>query len=135
MKSLVLLFVLMLSTVAFCQQRPEELATESAQHWLEMVDSGNYAASWDQAAPVFKNAVSKEQWARAMQNTRVPLGKVLSRTVKSAVYTTSLPGVPDGHYVVIQFESSFEYKKSAIETVTLSQGEDGQWQVSGYFIR
>ncbi len=48
---------------------------------------------------------------------------------------TSLPGAPDGQYVVIQYESSFEHKKSAIETVTPSQGADGHWRVSGYFIK
>jgi hypothetical protein len=68
--------------------------------------------------------------------TRAPLGKLISRSVKSAAYKTSLPGMPDGKYVVIQYETAFEHKKSAIETVTPSLGEDGrQWRVSGYFIR
>jgi hypothetical protein len=70
-----------------------------------------------------------------LQASRAPLGKLISRNIKSAVYKTSLPGAPDGQYVVIQFESSFEHKKSAIETVTPSLGDDGQWRASGYFIR
>jgi hypothetical protein len=49
-----------------------------------------------------------------LEATRTPLGKIISRTVKSAVYTTNLPGAPDGQYVVIQYESSFEHKKAAI---------------------
>jgi hypothetical protein len=36
---------------------------------------------------------------------------------------------------VIQYESSFEHKASAIETVTPMLGDDGQWRVSGYYIR
>ncbi|MGB3565135.1 MAG: DUF4019 domain-containing protein, partial [Thermoanaerobaculia bacterium] len=64
-----------------------------------------------------------------------PLGKVLSRKVKSKQYATSLPGAPDGEYVVIQFETSFENKTTAIETVTPMKDEDGKWRVSGYFIR
>jgi hypothetical protein len=70
-----------------------------------------------------------------LQATRAPLGKAAARTLKSAAYKTSLPGAPDGHYVVIQYQSSFEHKRSAIETVTPSLGDDGQWRVSGYFIR
>jgi hypothetical protein len=70
-----------------------------------------------------------------LKATRAPLGKVISRKVKSAVYKTSLPGAPDGKYVVIQYESSFEHKASAIETVTPMLGDDGQWRVSGYYIR
>jgi hypothetical protein len=137
MKSLltVLLFILILSATSLCQNKAEKAATDSATHWLSEVDGGHYEESWDMAAPAFKNVVSKDQWVQMLQATRAPLGKVASRVVKSAVYTTSLPGAPDGQYVVIQFESSFEHKKAAIETVTPSLGEDGERRVSGYFIR
>jgi Protein of unknown function (DUF4019) len=137
MKSIftVLLFILTLSTTSLCQETPEMAATESANRWLSLVDVGHYASSWDVAAPVFKSAVSQNQWAKMLQASRAPLGKILSRTVKSAIYANSLPGAPDGRYVVIQYESSFEHKKSAIETVTSSQGDDGRWRVSGYFIK
>jgi hypothetical protein len=131
----ILLFVLIVNAASFCEDGPEKAATESANHWLSLVDGEDYAASWDAAAPLFKSAVSKDQWANMLQASRAPLGKLISRNIKSAVYKTSLPGAPDGQYVVIQFESSFEHKKSAIETVTPSLGDDGQWRASGYFIR
>jgi Protein of unknown function (DUF4019) len=138
MKSLltILLFILTLSATSLGEDKAaEQAATESANHWLAMVDGRDYPASWEAAAPVFKSAVSREQWARMLQSTRAPLGAVISRSVKSAVYTTTLPGAPDGRYVVIRYESSFEHKKSAIETVTPALSEDGRWKVSGYFIR
>ena len=136
MKSLltVLLIILALNSTSFCQDKVK-VATEAADHWLRLVDAGDYGASWDEAAPVFKHAVAKNQWAKTLEGTRAPLGNVIFRRVKSAVYATSLPGAPDGQYVVIQYESSFEHKKSAIETVTPSLGDDGQWRVSGYYIR
>lgn len=131
----VLLFILTLSTTSPGAEGAEKAATKAANYWLSLIDGGSYAASWDVAAPVFKGAVQKAQWAKMLENTRAPLGKVVSRSVKSAVYTTSLPGAPDGQYVVIRYETSFEHKKSAIETVTPSLGDDGQWRISGYFIR
>jgi hypothetical protein len=60
---------------------------------------------------------------------------VISRKLKTKVYKTSLPGAPDGQYVVIQFETSFQNKKSAIETVTPMFEKDGRWKVSGYYIK
>ncbi len=48
---------------------------------------------------------------------------------------TSLPGAPDGEYVVIQIQTSFENKKSAVETITPMLDKDGRWRVSGYQIR
>jgi len=45
----------------------------------------------------------------------------------------SLPGTPDGEYVIIQFQSQFMNKEQAVETISLSKNS-GQWQPLGYFI-
>jgi Protein of unknown function (DUF4019) len=127
--------VLIISGVTFAQAAPEKAAEDSASQWLALVDAGDYAASWDTAAELFKNAVSKEQWTEKIKVARGPFGKLNSRKLKSAAYKTSLPGAPDGQYVVIQYDSSFEHKQSAVETITPMMDKDGQWRVSGYFIR
>ncbi len=133
----VLLFTLLLgvSVAAEAQQTPEQLAQQSADAWLALVDSGKYADSWQEASQLFKAAVTKEEWRSKLQATRGPFGKLLSRNLKSAKYTKTLPGAPDGEYVVIQYESSFEHKQAAVETVTPMLDKDGTWRVSGYFIR
>ena len=113
----------------------EQPALASAEKWLAAVDGGRYAESWQEAAAYFKNAVSKGQFEQSMKAVRKPLGRLVSRTVRSTVYRTSLPGVPDGKYVVIEFETAFANKASAIETVTPMLEKDGKWRVSGYFIK
>lgn len=57
------------------------------------------------------------------------------REVASAKFTTTLPGAPDGEYVVIQFSTSFDNKQSATEMVVPMKEPDGTWHVSGYYIR
>ncbi len=123
------------SAAAQPQQKPEQLAQQSSDAWLALVDSGKYADSWNEASQLFKAAVTKEQWQSALHSTREPLGKLISRKVKSASYTKTMPGAPDGEYVMIQYESSFEHKQSATETVTPMLDKDGKWRVSGYFIK
>ncbi|MBN1999657.1 DUF4019 domain-containing protein [candidate division KSB1 bacterium] len=113
----------------------EKAAVTAAKTWLSLVDDEKYPESWDEAAQFFKGAVKKEQWIQLMQTGRKPFGKNISREIKSQNYCTSLPGAPDGEYVVIQFKASFENKKSAIETITPMLDKDGQWRVSGYFIK
>ena len=113
----------------------EKAAVAAAKDWLSLVDEEKYAESWDAAAQYFKGAVQKEQWTQAMQSGRKPFGKNISRELKSARYRTAMPGAPDGEYVVIQFKASFENKKSAMETVTPMLDKDGQWRVSGYFMK
>jgi hypothetical protein len=48
---------------------------------------------------------------------------------------TEMPGAPDGKYVVMQFDTSFEAKKTTIETVTFKLEKDGQWKSAGYYIK
>jgi hypothetical protein len=110
-------------------------AVSSAEKWLRMIDEEKYAESWKDAAELFRNAVSQQQWEQSLQAVRKPLGKLLKRTIKSKTYMTSLPGAPDGEYVVIEFATSFERKKAAVETVTPMMDKDGKWRVSGYYIK
>ena len=113
----------------------EKAAVAAAETWVALVDQGKYAESWMEAAAYFKNAVKQERWEQAAQAVRKPLGKLVSRKVKTSAYKTALPGAPDGEYVVITFEASFENKKAALETVTPMMDKDGKWRVSGYFIK
>jgi hypothetical protein len=115
--------------------RPEDLAQTAAESWLKLTDAGDAAASWDQAAKLFKDAVTREQWAQALAGVRPPLGRVVSRKLASRQYSEKVPGAPDGKYVSIQYETVFEKKPSAVETITPMLDPDGVWRVSGYFIR
>ncbi len=110
-------------------------AKRAAQAWLEIVDGGDYAASWAASASLFRRAVGKERWVQQLNGVRAPLGNMEARTVRSARYATQLPGAPDGEYVVIQYDTRFSNKRSTIETVTPMKDPDGQWRVSGYYIR
>ena len=141
MKTLLVFSVLISFAVMACSQKPsankakEDAAVAAAESWLKLVDAGQFDQSWDDAATVFRTAVTKPDWARMLQGVRTPLGKLISRSLKSSHYTTSVPGAPDGEYVVIRFETSFENKKEAVETVTPSLDKGGMWRVSGYFIK
>ena len=125
----------LLATAAEKHDEAEKKAVESAEAWLALVDQSKYGEAWDTASELLKNAVSKEDFGKSLAAARKPLGKVKSREVKSKQYATSLPGAPDGEYVVIQFKTAFENKKSAVETITPMLDKDTKWRVSGYFIK
>lgn len=114
---------------------PEAAAQSAALTWLGLVDAGSYAQSWSSASSLFRERVSESQWQSAAASTRAPLGALKSRTLRSATFKSTLPGAPDGQYVVLQFDSSFEHKASVVETITPVLDTDGKWHVSGYYIR
>ena len=124
----------LVGAIAMAQDK-NEAAKKSAESWLAVVDKGDYAASYDEAASIFKLAITKEDWLQKVRAARSPLGKMISRKLKRMQYETTLPGAPDGEYVVVQYDTSFENKRSAVETITPTLDKDGQWRVSGYFIR
>ena len=115
--------------------RGELVAVDSARRWLGFIDDGDYGKSWEEAAEVFKNAATKGGWKNMAKMVREPLGKVISRQVMTKMPTKTVPGGPDGEYVIIQFKTSFENKNDAIETVTPMLDKDGIWRVTGYYIR
>ncbi len=117
------------------QPAADPAATKAAQSWLALVDAGRYAESWKQAAALFKEKVTAAQWEEAVRSARSPLGKLESRKLASAQFARTLPGAPDGEYVVIRYETAFEKKKAAVETVTPMKDKDGVWRVAGYFIQ
>jgi len=110
-------------------------AVAVAEAWLALVDDVKYGEGYETSADYLKNVVGKDEFVKSLNAARKPLGKLISREVKSTNYLTSLPGAPDGEYVVIQFKTSLENKKSTIETITPMLGKDGKWRVSGYFIK
>lgn len=132
----VLIASLMLSLSCFAQnEAKEKAALQAAMQWLAEVDSGNYTQSWQDSAPAFKVIVTQQKWEDILKAKREPLGRVLSRNLASAEYTTKLPGISEGEYVVLKFNTNFENKKQAVETVTPMVVKGGQWKVSSYFIR
>jgi len=135
--SIILLLLLFgISHQAVLASQDKERTSEAvAKAWLLLVDEGKYSESWNETATYFKGAVTMDSWMKSMQSFRQPLGKVKSRKLMSKKYTKTLPGAPDGEYVVIQYRSSFENMKSALETITPMLDKDGKWKVSGYYIK
>jgi hypothetical protein len=133
--ALIILCILFSMNSLKANEVAEKAAATAAGAWVSLVDGGDYAESWNQAAGFFKNAVTKEQWQQSLKAVRAPLGKMVARKLKSKQYTKTLPGAPDGEFVVIQYETTFKNKKSAIETVTPMLDKDGKWRVSGYYIK
>lgn len=108
---------------------------EAAVAWLDLLDSGQYGASWDQAAVALQRAVPRPAWEARMRAVRAPLGAVLARRLKLASYTEALPEVAIGQSVVLEYETRFENRVSAVETVTPIKDAWGMWKVGAYSIR
>jgi hypothetical protein len=135
-KNLVFLFtgicILACIQVVYSKDPVDQTALYTSLGWLNLVDKCDYSSSWEKAAKYLQTAVSKERWQQSLTAFRKPLGRVIARELESAENTEVLLGAPDGEYIVVQYESSFEKKESAIETLALVRDKDLEWRVTGY---
>jgi predicted Ser/Thr protein kinase len=106
----------------------------TTQAWLGGIDREGYATAWRDASEILRSAITEEKFSAAMLAVRAPLGKANIRRLRSATPLTQLPGVPDGRYILLQFETSFDSAPAAIETVTFVRDPDGKWRAAGYYI-
>tara|TARA_B100000963_G_scaffold340821_1_gene339845 strand:+ start:339 stop:746 length:408 start_codon:yes stop_codon:yes gene_type:complete len=135
MKQIILL-IFFIPIILFSQNKIEEKkAIKTANLWLSQVDNENYDNSWENSGNYFQENIQKDRWIATLKASRKPLGKLISRNNDSIDYHKSLPGVADGNYYIIQFKVTYENKKEAKETISLSKNEKGRWEVVGFFIK
>jgi hypothetical protein len=111
----------------------EEASTAAGQKWLSLLDDQKYEESWTQAASMFRDQVTQQQWLVSLKRFREPLGPLVSRTTSRVDFTKSLRAAPDGDYAIIHFTTSFKNKTDVTERLTLVK-EDGKWQAAAYAI-
>ena len=122
-------------TMTAAEDAAKEKARAAEQSWLALVDGASWDESWKTASAAFRHAVSEEKWVSGVEGVGAPLGKVLHRELAGSTYSTHLPGLPDGEYVVCQFRTAFEHKAAATETIVARRDTDGRWRISGYYIQ
>ena len=121
------------------QATPADSAVAAAQvaarSWLFLVDHVRYGESWDSAATIFRNAVTKPVWENAVLQARGPLEPFGARKLLTAAFRRHLPNAPPGEYVVLLYETKVGGNRTVVETVTPMKESDERWRVSGYFVR
>jgi len=108
-------------------------ATDAAVKFLYLVDNQEYAQSWEIASDHLKTTIGKEEWVEKLAQVRGALGTVSERVKDDITYLKATGDLPAGEYVVIRFNTNFNARRSAVETVTLHLDAEGEWRVAGYF--
>jgi hypothetical protein len=108
-------------------------AKDEATHWLEALDAGRAVESWNEVASVMKTGRSEQDWIRDVMSPRETLGKSVTREMKSAEFSTSVRGAPQGKYVTVVYLTKFAHSTLVNETVLIML-EDDHWRVAAYSV-
>jgi hypothetical protein len=109
-------------------------SVKASDAWLPIIDAGKYGESYDGFCVVAKMVLTEDKWVKTNEQVRAPLGKLVSRALKSKQYLSGLPNGTQGQFVILQYETEYA-NLNATETVTTMLDKDGQWRIAGYYIR
>jgi type II secretory pathway pseudopilin PulG len=119
-------------------ERPDtqkaEKARAAAMVFLHLIDADKYAESWQIAADLMKDKVTKQEWIEKLTRARTLSGALAERSEEDVSYSTTAKDSPDGEYIALTFASKYQRAESVTEFVTVML-EDGHWKVAGYFIQ
>jgi hypothetical protein len=68
------------------QESSTKAAQSSVETWLSLIDNESYAASWDTAATLFRNAVTQEKWQAAAQTAHAVWSDEVAHAEKRNVH-------------------------------------------------
>jgi hypothetical protein len=122
-------------TAASANPEMENAGKLAAHAWLVLLDRKDWGTAWDASSAVFRQSVPLGSWMDAIPKVRQPFGALVEREAVEAVYKTTMPGRPDGHYVSVMFASKFDQNPQVQEVVTAVREADGRWRVAGYTAR
>jgi hypothetical protein len=112
----------------------EQAAERQALGFLGYLDHGRYSDSYAYTGMLIRAQLDRDAFSRQIEKTRAGTGAMLTRNLIDAGFTTSVPGAPEGQYVVLHYDTSFANRQEAVETLTLAFAK-GYWRVSGYYIK
>jgi len=130
---------LILIIIPVMNKTPSKQVSEQSLHaaaeFLFLVDTEEYAQSWEITSAALKKILTKDAWNERIEEIRSFLGPVVERVQNSISYTDSASDVPEGEYVVMTFISKFELRERVVETITLMLNDNNEWKVAGYFLK
>lgn len=110
-------------------------AQKASDTWLDQLDGAQYGPSWDNSGTAFQHAVTRERWIATVQKVRGQVGPLGARTLQHSQFATSLPNMPAGAYVMLQYRTVSGMGGFVTETVTLQREDARGWRVVGYFVK
>ena len=109
------------------------VAKEQATQWLNALDAGRHAESWNDVAAVMKEGRDQQEWIREVANPRESFGKSVMRELQRTEFSTTVRGAPSGKYVTVIYLTQFAKAPPVYETILLTL-EDDRWRIGGYSI-
>ncbi len=109
-------------------------ASLKAEAFAQLIDQRQFEIAYQSSSPLMQLIFDQQDWIIQTQRLQQLLGPVQQRTLKAVRVVSTFPQLPDGDYLVVQYEARTELKNHAAEIILLKKQEAG-WEVCSYSIR
>ncbi len=127
------LCLLLIATTASAELFSGPAVTE-AREFAQIIDSRKTEAAYTQASTLLRLSRDQQEWSQTINRSHALLGPVQERTLVAVRSVQTFPKLPDGDYLIVQFNAQTTHKSSAAEVILLHQ-EGSDWLVADYSIR
>jgi len=111
-----------------------EPAVAKAREFAQMIDSRKAEAAYAQASTLLRVSRDQQEWSQTINRSYALLGPVQERTLVAVRSVQTFPKLPDGEYLIVQFNAQTAHKSKAAEVILLHQ-QGSDWLVADYSIR
>lgn len=137
MKKLLLLILFFTSSFFFsyAQKYKDKYindASKTALSWLNDINHESYESAYNGLAKENKNQYPKEIWIKLINELMIEFGKLNSRSIISKNFKSSIEGIEDGFYVLLEFKSDYKKTKNHKEFIILKQNDQTNWVILDY---
>jgi hypothetical protein len=112
----------------------EQAAQRQALGYLGYLDQGRFADSYAYTGLLMRNQLDPQTYAAKIENMRSGVGALQGRQLIDANLVNSVPGAPEGQYIVVHYHANYLNLNDAVDTITLAF-QKGYWRVIGYYIK
>jgi len=128
------LCLFLMAAVAVSAELLSEAAVTKARGFAQIIDSGKTETAYASASGLLQLSHDQLVWEDSITRSHTLLGPVEKRTLVAVRSVQTFPKLPDGDYLIVQFNAQTTHKSSAAEVILLHQ-EGSDWLVADYSIR
>lgn len=112
----------------------EDQVAVTARQFVTLHDAGDTDAAWRQLSPLAQIFKRQEQWQSLHKALRKAYGPLEKRDLRGVTLQNRYAMLPDGRYAIVQFDTVFRNKRTAVETIVLTQSDSSRWLIHDYII-
>jgi len=111
----------------------QAVAIETAENFFELIEHGELEQAFNSTTDIHKDHKVKDAWINSSLIQKKYYGSLINRAIKTVTSKNTIPDHPDGTYLTVIYETTFQNKEKAYERIDLMLVSENLWKVTEYF--